>query len=80
LNTHPFSSDRCLFKKKIQIYHIYVDKLRVLDRGYGTAWHIPVPSLPAAGPSTPGKKRKERDEAADDAFQAFDAVSPKKKF
>ncbi|KAJ7762268.1 hypothetical protein B0H14DRAFT_2633952 [Mycena olivaceomarginata] len=76
LQTYIFSGNGVPNK----IYHIYVDKLRVLDRGYGTAWQIPVPSLPAAGPSTPGKKRKERDEAADDAFQAFDAVSPKKKF
>ncbi|KAJ7798260.1 hypothetical protein B0H14DRAFT_3492673 [Mycena olivaceomarginata] len=76
LQTYTFSGNGVPNK----IYHIYVDKLRVLDRGYGTAWQIPVPSLPAAGPSTPGKKRKERHEAADDAFQAFDAVSPKKKF
>ncbi|KAJ7794819.1 hypothetical protein B0H14DRAFT_2621595 [Mycena olivaceomarginata] len=76
LQTYIFSGNGVLNK----IYHIYVNKLRVPDRGYGTAWQIPVPSLPSAGSSTPGKKHKERDEAADDAFQAFDAASPKKMF
>ncbi|KAJ6576214.1 hypothetical protein B0H10DRAFT_1963614 [Mycena sp. CBHHK59/15] len=67
-----------------KVYHLYVDKLRVLDKGYGAAWQIHIPSFPVAGPSglsTPSpKKRKERDDTADDAFEAFDAVSPKKKF
>ncbi|KAF7340334.1 hypothetical protein MVEN_01952600 [Mycena venus] len=67
-----------------KVHHIYVDKLRVLDKGYGAAWQIPIPSFPVAGPSGPStpspKKRKERDDAADDAFGAFDTVTPKKKF
>ncbi|KAJ7826123.1 hypothetical protein B0H14DRAFT_3725205 [Mycena olivaceomarginata] len=67
-----------------KVYHLYVDKLRVLDKGYGAAWQIPIPSFPVAGPSGPStpspKKRKERDDAADDAFGAFDTVTPKKKF
>ncbi|KAJ6591957.1 hypothetical protein B0H10DRAFT_1960636 [Mycena sp. CBHHK59/15] len=69
---------------RIQVYHLYVDKLRVLDKGYGAAWQIPIPSFPVAGPSGPStpspKKRKERDDTADDAFEAFDTVTPKKKF
>ncbi|KAJ6595913.1 hypothetical protein B0H10DRAFT_1958602 [Mycena sp. CBHHK59/15] len=67
-----------------KVYHLYVDKLRVLDKGYGAAWQIPIPSFPVAGPSGPStpspKKRKERDDTADDAFEAFDTVTPKKKF
>ncbi|KAJ7815365.1 hypothetical protein B0H14DRAFT_2603474 [Mycena olivaceomarginata] len=62
-----------------KVYHLYVDKLRILDKGYGAPWEIPIPSLPpAGGPSTP-RKRKERDEVADDAFEVFDTVSPRKK-
>ncbi|KAJ6538150.1 hypothetical protein B0H10DRAFT_1971707 [Mycena sp. CBHHK59/15] len=67
-----------------KVYHLYVDKLRVLDKGYGAAWQIPIPSFPVAGPSGPStpspKKRKERDDTADDAFEAFDTVTPKKIF
>ncbi|KAF8214482.1 hypothetical protein K438DRAFT_880770 [Mycena galopus ATCC 62051] len=67
-----------------KIYHLYVNKLQILDKGYGAAWQIPIPPFPVAnhsGPSTPSpKKRKERDDAADDAFGAFDTVTPKKSF
>jgi hypothetical protein len=67
---------------RIQVYHLYVDKLRILDKGYGTAWQIRIPSFPVAGPSGPStpspKKRKERDDAADNTFEAFDAVTRKK--
>ena len=62
-----------------QIYHIYVDKLKIHDKGFGPAWNPPVPELPSSGPSTPKKRgRVERDDEADKSFDVFNSVSPKK--
>ena len=47
------------------MYQIYVDKLRVLDQGYGP------------GPSSPKKHEMERDNVANDAFKAFESVAQK---
>ncbi|KAF7375547.1 hypothetical protein MSAN_00442900 [Mycena sanguinolenta] len=76
LHTYIFRSNPTSNK----VYHIYVEKLKVLDHGYGAPWKIPIPSLPSAGPSSP-KKRKgaDRDDTANDAFEAFSSISPKKK-
>jgi hypothetical protein len=47
----------------MQVYHIYVDKLRVLGHGYGP------------GPSSPKKHKMERDDTTNDAFKAFESVA-----
>ncbi|KAF8157748.1 hypothetical protein K438DRAFT_1986362 [Mycena galopus ATCC 62051] len=69
LHTYTFSSGNSAPNK---IYHIYVEKLKILDRGYGEPWDIPIPNLPTPGPS-PQKKRRldDKDDTADDAFNAF---------
>ncbi|KAJ6453628.1 hypothetical protein DFH09DRAFT_42866 [Mycena vulgaris] len=66
-----------------KIYHIYVERLKILDKGYGRAWNPPIPSLPSpSAPSTPMKRGREpepeADKAVDDAFDNFKAISPKK--
>ncbi|KAJ6592649.1 hypothetical protein B0H19DRAFT_1245492 [Mycena capillaripes] len=55
-----------------------VDKLTILDPGYGVAWAPRVPTLPVnAGSSTPRSKRsRERDSTVDNAF---DNLSPSKR-
>ncbi|KAJ6570780.1 hypothetical protein B0H10DRAFT_1964510 [Mycena sp. CBHHK59/15] len=64
---------RFLYSK---IYHINVEKLTILDPGYGPAWTPAIPTLPTNAPSTPKTKRaRERDAAVDDAF---DNLSPSK--
>ncbi|KAJ6564288.1 hypothetical protein B0H19DRAFT_1067862 [Mycena capillaripes] len=41
-----------------KVYHINIDKLTILDPGYGVAWAPAIPNLPGkAGPSTPHAKR-----------------------
>ncbi|KAJ6620931.1 hypothetical protein B0H10DRAFT_2188317 [Mycena sp. CBHHK59/15] len=66
-----------------KVYHIYVERLQVLDKGSGNVWSPPVPSLLAASaPSTPRKRTREEPEAdgaVDDAFDSFKGISPKKK-
>ncbi|KAJ7859244.1 hypothetical protein B0H13DRAFT_1901553 [Mycena leptocephala] len=76
LHTYIFSGNPTSNK----VYHIYVEKLKVLDRGYGAPWKIPIPILPTAGPSSPNKRKgADWDDTADDAFNAFSSISPKKK-
>ncbi|KAJ6591909.1 hypothetical protein B0H10DRAFT_2442150 [Mycena sp. CBHHK59/15] len=72
--TFIFKGDRAS-----KVYHIYVERLQVLDKGSGNVWSPPVPSLLAASaPSTPRKRTREEPEA-DDAFDSFKGISPKKK-
>ncbi|KAJ6612629.1 hypothetical protein B0H10DRAFT_2192374 [Mycena sp. CBHHK59/15] len=55
-----------------KIYHVLVDRLKVLDRGDVQPWNPPVPEMPEArvySPMTP--QRKARDDATDTAFNAF---------
>ncbi|KAJ7475565.1 hypothetical protein B0H11DRAFT_2194937 [Mycena galericulata] len=59
-----------------KIYHINVDKLTILDSGYGAAWAPEIPTLPSA-PSTPRAKRAREPDAAVD--NAFDNLSPTKR-
>ncbi|KAJ6618411.1 hypothetical protein B0H10DRAFT_2217715 [Mycena sp. CBHHK59/15] len=71
--TFIFKGDRAS-----KVYHIYVKRLQVLDKGSGNVWSPPVPSLLAASaPSTPRKRTREEPEA--DAFDSFKGISPKKK-
>ncbi|KAJ7830105.1 hypothetical protein B0H14DRAFT_3716035 [Mycena olivaceomarginata] len=67
-----------------RVYHVQVDKLRILDPGNGEPSTPPVPALPERrfSPSTPSKRRP-RDDAADAAFDSFgtklSSPSPNKK-
>ncbi|KAJ6564357.1 hypothetical protein B0H19DRAFT_1067916 [Mycena capillaripes] len=46
-----------------KVYHINIDKLTILDPGYGVAWAPAIPNLPEkAGPSTPYAKRAQIDD------------------
>ncbi|KAJ7791030.1 hypothetical protein B0H14DRAFT_3161100 [Mycena olivaceomarginata] len=66
------------------VYHVQVDKLRILDPGNGEPSTPPVPVLPEHrfSPSTPSKRRP-RDDATDAAFDSFgtklSSPSPNKK-
>ncbi|KAJ6485267.1 hypothetical protein DFH09DRAFT_1339789 [Mycena vulgaris] len=65
-----------------KIYHIYVERLHIIDKGDGKAWSPPIPSLPSATtPSTPKKRTRdlEADNAVDNAFNSFKSISPPKK-
>ncbi|KAJ7200363.1 hypothetical protein GGX14DRAFT_660279 [Mycena pura] len=65
-----------------KIYHIYVSKLKILDRGIDTAWTPAIPSLPAvntARPSTPvSATKRAHDSSVDDVFASI-SPSPAKK-
>ncbi|KAJ6592101.1 hypothetical protein DFH09DRAFT_1073174 [Mycena vulgaris] len=73
-----FSTNRILVQS-MQIYHIYVERLHIIDKGDGKAWSPPIPSLSSATtPSTPKKRTRdlEADNAVDDAFNSFKSISP----
>ncbi|KAJ7251173.1 hypothetical protein B0H12DRAFT_650971 [Mycena haematopus] len=60
-------------------YHIYIERLKILDRGSGHHWSYPIPT---SFPSTPSKKRTRDFEPAvdadvDDDFKAFQSPSKK---
>ncbi|KAJ7478471.1 hypothetical protein FB451DRAFT_1396242 [Mycena latifolia] len=78
LNTYIFSG--CPPNK---IYHIYVEKLKIHDPGYGEGWKPSIPTIPATSSSIPSmpqrRGRPDRDEDADNAFSVFDSVSPPKR-
>ncbi|KAJ7828156.1 hypothetical protein B0H14DRAFT_3466534 [Mycena olivaceomarginata] len=55
--------------KDSKIYHVNVEKLTILDPGYGAAWRPAIPTLPTNAPATPKSKRvQDRDTAVDSAF------------
>ncbi|KAJ7839937.1 hypothetical protein B0H14DRAFT_3869572 [Mycena olivaceomarginata] len=59
-----------------KIYHVLIDRLRVLDRNDAKPWNPPVPEIPEArvySPMTP--QRSARDDTADTAFHAFGSKS-----
>ncbi|KAJ7883607.1 hypothetical protein B0H13DRAFT_2344040 [Mycena leptocephala] len=64
-------TDKGEVKPDKKIYHVLVDRLKILDRGDGEAWSPPVPVMPERrySPTTPGKRG--RDDAADTAFESF---------
>ncbi|KAJ6597301.1 hypothetical protein B0H10DRAFT_2441748 [Mycena sp. CBHHK59/15] len=65
-------SDKGTPLKDKKIYHVLVDRLKVLDRGDAEPWAPPVPVIPEArtySPMTP--QRRGRDDAADTAFNTF---------
>ncbi|KAJ7753483.1 hypothetical protein B0H16DRAFT_1834539 [Mycena metata] len=55
------------------LFHLLVDKLKILDHGNGDAWTPPVPKMPDQRESF---KRRSRDEATDAAFNNFSAATP----
>ncbi|KAJ7218942.1 hypothetical protein C8J57DRAFT_1537296 [Mycena rebaudengoi] len=61
---------------KKKIYHALVERLSILDRGYGKPWKPAIPSLPERKtyPSSPNKRS--RDSATDAAFDNFTTSSP----
>ncbi|KAJ6629650.1 hypothetical protein B0H10DRAFT_1939632 [Mycena sp. CBHHK59/15] len=63
-------------KAILQIYHVHVDKLRILDPGNGEPSTPSVPTMPERrfSPSTPSRRRA-RDDAADAAFDSFGTKS-----
>ncbi|KAJ7739458.1 hypothetical protein DFH07DRAFT_965748 [Mycena maculata] len=60
-----------------KIYHVLVDRLKVLDRGDAEPWNPPVPAIPEPrfySPTT-SPQRRGRDDAADTAFNTFGSKS-----
>ncbi|KAJ6618523.1 hypothetical protein B0H10DRAFT_2189507 [Mycena sp. CBHHK59/15] len=60
-----------------KIYHMLVDRLKVLDRGDAAPWNPPVPAVPEARLYSPmaSPQRRGRNDAADTAFNAFRSKS-----
>ncbi|KAJ7243526.1 hypothetical protein C8J57DRAFT_1525632 [Mycena rebaudengoi] len=58
------------------IYPALVERLSVLDRGYGQAWNPPIPALPERPAYTPPSRKRPRDTATDVAFDNVSAASP----
>ncbi|KAJ7732244.1 hypothetical protein DFH07DRAFT_990955 [Mycena maculata] len=59
-----------------KIYHLLVDKLKVLDRGDGEPWRPQVPTLPNSRDSPSSPRKRVRNEATDAAFNNVSALSP----
>ncbi|KAJ7663353.1 hypothetical protein DFH06DRAFT_1324822 [Mycena polygramma] len=59
-----------------KIYHVLINRLKVLDRGDAQPWSPPVPEIPEARVYTPmTPQRRARDDDADTAFNAFGSKS-----
>ncbi|KAJ6607639.1 hypothetical protein B0H10DRAFT_1956079 [Mycena sp. CBHHK59/15] len=67
MTTQPGRKDR-------KVYHVLVDRLKILDHGNGDAWNPLVPALPERRYSSATPKRG-RDDAADAAFDSFGSKS-----
>ncbi|KAJ6567481.1 hypothetical protein B0H10DRAFT_1071410 [Mycena sp. CBHHK59/15] len=59
-----------------KIYHLLVDKLKILDHGDGEPWSPTVPMMPGPLDTPFSPKKRPRDEATDAAFNTFSASSP----
>ncbi|KAF7355816.1 ATP-dependent DNA helicase [Mycena venus] len=61
-----------------KVYHLLVDKLKVLDRGDGEPWDPAIPTMPERRAYSPGAspKKRARDSAVDAAFNNFGKASP----
>ncbi|KAJ7913171.1 hypothetical protein B0H13DRAFT_2326569 [Mycena leptocephala] len=79
LHTYIWGGNPGFLRNKV--YHIYVERLKILDKGYGQVWNPSFPVLPSPlAPSNPQKRgRAERDDNADSAFDAFNSISPTKR-
>ncbi|KAJ7031474.1 hypothetical protein C8F04DRAFT_1110354 [Mycena alexandri] len=67
-----------------KVYHLIIDKLKVLDRGNGEPWDPPVPTMPERRTYSPGAspRKRARDDATDAAFNNFGkgaAQAPKRR-
>ncbi|KAJ6608340.1 hypothetical protein B0H10DRAFT_1955495 [Mycena sp. CBHHK59/15] len=60
-----------------KVYHLIVDKLKVLDRGDGEAWDLAVPTMPERPTYSPGAspKKRARDNTIDTVFNNFGKAS-----
>jgi hypothetical protein len=58
-----------------QVYHVLVDRLKILDHGDGEAWNPPIPALPERPYYSPATPKRGRDVAADAAFDGFGSRS-----
>ncbi|KAJ7833537.1 hypothetical protein B0H14DRAFT_3462676 [Mycena olivaceomarginata] len=68
-------------RKTRKVYHVLVDRLKILDHGDGDAWDPPVPALPEPlySPATPKRRRDDAADAAFDSFGSKSSPSPAKK-
>ncbi|KAJ7892949.1 hypothetical protein B0H13DRAFT_857044 [Mycena leptocephala] len=68
-------------RKDKKVYHVLVDRLKILDHGDGDAWDPPVPALPERlySPATPKRRRDDAADAAFDSFGSKSSPSPAKK-
>ncbi|KAF8124026.1 hypothetical protein K438DRAFT_1791939 [Mycena galopus ATCC 62051] len=68
-------------RKDRKVYHVLVDRLKILDHGDGDAWDPPVPALPERrySPATPKRGRDDAADAAFDSFGSKSSPSPAKK-
>ncbi|KAJ6563532.1 hypothetical protein B0H10DRAFT_1966044 [Mycena sp. CBHHK59/15] len=58
-----------------KVYHVLVDRLKILDHGDGEAWNPPIPALPERRYYLPATPKRGRDVAADAAFDGFGSRS-----
>ncbi|KAJ6554114.1 hypothetical protein B0H10DRAFT_2446512 [Mycena sp. CBHHK59/15] len=58
-----------------KVYHVLVDRLKILDHGDGEAWNPPIPALPERRYYSPATPKRGRDVAADAAFDGFGSRS-----
>ncbi|KAJ7883708.1 hypothetical protein B0H14DRAFT_3432830 [Mycena olivaceomarginata] len=61
--------------KDKKVYHVLVDRLKILDHGDGEAWNPPIPALPERPYYSPATPKRGRDVAADAAFDGFGSRS-----
>ncbi|KAJ7508074.1 hypothetical protein B0H11DRAFT_2185139 [Mycena galericulata] len=59
-----------------KIYHLLVDKLKILDHGDGEPWSPTVPTMPGPRDTSFSPQKRPRDEATDAAFNNFSTSSP----
>ncbi|KAJ7092166.1 hypothetical protein C8R44DRAFT_990312 [Mycena epipterygia] len=74
-------NDKGELKADKKVYHVLVDRLKILDHGDGNAWNPPVPALPERrySPATPKRGRDGAADAAFDNFGSKSSPSPSKK-
>ncbi|KAJ7776485.1 hypothetical protein DFH07DRAFT_980635 [Mycena maculata] len=69
-------TDRGLPASDKKIYHLLLDKLKILDHGDGEPWNPTVPAMPGPRDTSFSPHKRPRDEATDAAFNNFSASSP----
>ncbi|KAF8144137.1 hypothetical protein K438DRAFT_1993114 [Mycena galopus ATCC 62051] len=81
LATYVIKSEKGESKPDRKVYHVLVDRLKILDHGDGAAWDPRVPALPERrySPATPKRGRDDAADAAFDSFGSKSSPSPAKK-